>query len=98
VRPIGDDANLSPVKRLAAALTPDLSFVLYAGPPFLFGWFGTGVLVPVLWWLCLAVGALFSEYRPDPHYNELKSRPIAFAVALIAFLAIYGVARWLAPN
>lgn len=84
--------------RLAASLKADLSSVLYVGPPFLFGWLGTGVLVPILWWLCLAAGALFWEYRPDPHYNELKWRPIAFAVALVAFLAIYFFARWLSPN
>lgn len=42
-------AKPSPAKRLVAVLTPDVSLVLYAGPPCLFGWLGTGVLVPVLW-------------------------------------------------
>ncbi|NWG24635.1 MAG: hypothetical protein HXY30_09550 [Pseudorhodoplanes sp.] len=84
--------------RLAAKLKPDASLLLYAGPPFLFGWLGTGVIVPVLWWAALALGALFSEHRPSPDYDELKYRPIAFAIALIAFVAIYYVARWVSPN
>jgi hypothetical protein len=46
----------------------------------------------------LAVGALFSEYRPSPDYNELKSRPIAFAIALVAFVVIYYAARWLSGD
>ncbi len=52
----------------------------------------------MLWWVVLAMLALASEYRPSPDYDELKSRPIAFGIALVAFVAIYYVARWLAPN
>jgi hypothetical protein len=91
-----ENANIG--TRLAARLIPDVSLLLYAGPPFLFGWLGFGVIVPIVWWAVLALGALFSEYRPSPDYNELKSRPIAFAIALVAFVAIYYVARWLAAN
>lgn len=72
--------------------------LLYLAPPFLLGWFGAGIVTPVVWWVVLAAFAVFSEYRPDPHYNELKSRPIAFGIALVAFVAIYYAARWLAPG
>ena len=73
-----------------------LSYLLYLGPPFFFGWQGMGVIAPILWWVVLAVLAVFSEYRPEPGYQELKSKTIAFAIALVAFVAIYYVARWLA--
>ena len=91
-------ANSSLGKRLAAALKPDLSILLYAGPPFFFGWQGLSVTAPIVWWVILAALALFSEYRPDPGYDELKSRPVAFGIALVVFVAIYYVARWLSPN
>jgi hypothetical protein len=84
--------------RLAATLKADVAFLLYLGPPFIFGWYGTRVIAPILWWAVLAMLALFSEYRPDPHYNELRSRPIAFGIALVAFLSIYFAARWLSPH
>jgi hypothetical protein len=51
-----------------------------------------------VWWKVFAVLAGLSEYRPDPRYDELRSRPVAFAIALVAFVAIYSVARWLSPN
>lgn len=72
--------------------------LLYLGPPFAFGWFGVGVAAPVVWWATLALLALATEYRPTPDYDELRSRPIAFGVALIVFVSIYYVARWLAPG
>jgi hypothetical protein len=81
--------------RLAAGFRPDLDLLLYAGPPFLFGWWGLSVVAPLLWWSVLAVGALFSEYRPGPDHDELKQRPVAFAIALVAFVAIHYAARWL---
>src|SRR5262245_6241910 len=84
--------------RLAATVKADVAILLYLGPPFFFGWRGTGVIAPMLWWVVLAMLALFSEYRPDPQYNELRSRPIAFGIALVAFLSIYFVARWLSPH
>jgi len=85
-------------KRFAAASKPDLSILLYAGPPFFFGWQGMSVVAPIVWWAILAALALFSEYRPNPNYDELKSRPIGFGIALVAFVSIYFVARWLSPN
>ncbi len=86
------------VKRFAVSLKTDIGFLIYAGPPFFCGWLGTGLIGPMLWWVVLAMLALASEYRPSPDYDELKSRPIAFGIALVAFVAIYYVARWLAPN
>jgi hypothetical protein len=74
------------------------AILLYLGPPFYFGWQGTGVIAPILWWVVLAVLAVCSEYRPGPNYNELKSRPIAFCIALVAFVSIYYVARWPSPS
>lgn len=75
-----------------------MSFLLYFGPPFFFGWQGMGVIAPVLWWVALVMLAVFTEYRPAPDYNEPKSRAIAFGIALVAFVAIYYVARWLAAG
>jgi len=72
--------------------------LLYLGPPFAFGWFGTGVSAPIIWWAVLALLSLGSEYRPSPDYNELKMRPIAFVIALVAFVSIYYAARWLAAG
>ena len=83
---------------LAVKMKPDLAMLLYLGPPLYFGWQGTGVVAPILWWVVLAVFAVSSEYRPGPNYNELKSRPIAFGIALVAFVSIYYVARWLSPT
>ena len=74
-----------------------LSYLVYLAPPVLFGWLGTGVLIPIAWWVFLAVLAFLSEHRPAPGHNEWKSRPIAFVIALPAFVAIYYLARWLAP-
>ena len=91
-----ENSNLG--KRLATKLKEEVDILLYFGPPFYFGWRGTGVIAPILWWGVLAMFAVFSEYRPDPYYDELKSRPIAFGVALVAFVAIYFAARWLSPN
>lgn len=70
--------------------------LLYLAPPFAFGWFGTGVAAPIVWWAALALMAVATEYRPSPDYDELTSRPIAFGVALVAFVLVYYVARWLA--
>jgi hypothetical protein len=91
-----ESSNLG--KRLATKLKENFDILLYFGPPFYFGWRGTGIIAPILWWGVLAVFALSSEYRPDPNYDELKSRPIAFCIGLVAFVAIYFVARWLSPN
>ena len=85
-------------KRLAAEFRLDLATLLYFGPPFYCGWQGTGVIVPIAWWGILALFALFSEYRPGPDYDEPKSRPIAFGIALVGFVLIYYVARWLSPH
>ena len=74
------------------------AILLYVGPPFFFGWQGLGVIAPIIWWSVLAVLAVFQEYRPAPNYNELKLRPIAFGIALVAFVSIYYAARWLSPN
>jgi hypothetical protein len=79
-------------------LKEDFAILLYFGPPSYCGWRGTGVIGPILWWGILAVFAVSSEYRPGPNHDELKSRPIAFGIALVAFVAIYFVARWLSPN
>jgi hypothetical protein len=84
--------------RFTSGLAGEFSFLIYVGPPFYCGWRGTGVIVPIVWWLVLAGLALFSEYRPHPHYNELKSRSIAFAIALVAFVSLHYIARWLSPN
>lgn len=73
-----------------------LSYLVYFGPPFLSGWLGAGVIAPIAWWVFLAAMAIFTEYRPHPGYNELKSQPVAFAIALPTFVATYYVARWLA--
>jgi hypothetical protein len=83
---------------LSRRVKSDFAILIYFGVPFYCGWQGTGVVVPIIWWAVLAMCALFSEYWPSPDYNELKSRPIAFAIALVAFVAIYFVARWLSPN
>jgi hypothetical protein len=83
---------------LSRRLKSDFGILIYFGVPFCCGWQGTGVIVPIMWWGVLAICALFSEYRPSPDYNELKSRPIAFGIALVAFIAIYYVAHWLSPN
>ena len=91
-----ENSNLE--KRVVTKLKEDFAILLYFGPPFYCGWRGTGVIGPTLWWGVLAMFAVFSEYRPDPDYDELKSRPIAFCIALVAFVAIYYVARWLSPN
>jgi hypothetical protein len=79
-------------------LKADVGFLLYVGPPFFFGWQGTGVIAPIMWWGLLALLAVASEYRPSPDYNELRSRSIAFAIAFVAFVSIYYAARWLSPN
>jgi len=84
--------------RVAAQLKRDFAVLLYFGPPFYWGWRGTGVIAPILWWVVLAVLAVFSEYRPGLDYDELKSRSIAFGIASVAFVSIYFVARWLSPN
>lgn len=72
------------------------SLLLFLGPPVFFGWQGFSVAAPILWWAFLALLAVFNEYRPNPAYNELKSRSMAFAGALVAFVAVYYVARGLA--
>ena len=85
-------------KHLAAEFKADVAALLYLGPPFYCGWQGTGVIVPILWWGVLAMFALFSEYRSGPDYDELRSRPIAFGIALVAFVSVYYIARWLSPG
>jgi hypothetical protein len=84
--------------RLASELKSDIGLLLYLGPPFFFGWQGMGIMAPIAWWLVLAMLAVASEYRPGPNYNELRSRSIAFGVALVAFLSIYFVARLLSSD
>ena len=79
-------------------LKSDLATLIYVGPPFYCGWRGTGVIAPIVWWVVVALLAVCSEYRPSPDYDELRSRPIAFGIALVAFVSIYYVARWISPN
>lgn len=91
---------MSATKPLSDKLKSDLSHLLFAGPPLLFGRLGTGVFVVILWWIFLAIGAFLQEYRPDPHYDEFRERPKAFAIALVIFVVFYYAAyyatRWLA--
>ena len=75
-----------------------VAMLLYIAPPFAFGWFGAGVAAPIIWWAVLALLSFTTEYRPSPGYNELRSRSIAFAIALVAFVSIYYAARWLATG
>lgn len=89
--------GMTQTSTVIAGLKPDLSLLFYAGPPILFGWVGTGVFVVFLWWTYLAIGAFLQECRPHPHYDEGKRVPIAFGIALVAFIAFYYAARWLAP-
>jgi hypothetical protein len=69
--------------------------LLYFGLPFYFGWQGTGVFVPVLCWLFLAVLSFLSEW-PDPKSGRpmtAKSQAITTGITLVVWVSIYYVGR-----